>query len=216
VVFDLEAYNFYKAYHTGWLAQTQGKPVEAIIKKLISIGADLVDIAGEEFPEVPIWLLFSFLSGPRFNEEKYFNSVAYVVMGMLKRAKEKNIPLKIIEGGETELNYVNRDIETLKDKILCREGWHFPWREAFPDHFIAASTITVWDDVSKVSGWTQEDAGTPNPFQTLDDFKPFIKELLEKHKYHWFYQPMCVDYNPFDEEYAPAFHEKLTRLLSDI
>lgn len=132
------------------------------------------------------------------------------------RAGERQVPLKLIDGGETDIGYVNRTLDGLKTKIASRWFLYQPWLEKFPRHLSLGGTITLWDDPSKISGWAKADAGEGGPFQSLKDFKPFLKELFANHDYLWVYQPMCIDYKPYDPSIAPGFHQKLNALMDEV
>ncbi|MDD2710675.1 MAG: hypothetical protein PHV34_22070 [Verrucomicrobiae bacterium] len=213
--FDMEDYHGL-AYYVRDVAEAQGKTGGEIVEAYQRAGARLADIAEKEYPEVAIVTAFTLLSNPNFSGQGYYAGPAYLIQGMLMRAKQKNIPLRIYEGGEAEINYVNRTVDGLRAKIAKRWALYLPWLERFPGSLALGGTITLWDDVSKVSGWPKEDAGKPNPFQSLGDFKPFLKELYANYDYIWLYQPMCIDYKPFDPKIAPKFHGKLGKVIDEV
>jgi hypothetical protein len=217
IVLDFEDYNSgYIGYKVFEIARVQNKPVDEVIKHLIKMGVRIADIVNEEYPDVVIITFFFNFSKIKYVEGKaYYPAYAYIAQGILMRAKEKNIPLTIVEGGETEIHYVNRTVAGLKHNILRRRFYYAPWLKRFPELKLGG-TITLWDDASKVCAWTKTDAGTPNPFQSLNDFVPFLRELFQNYDYVWFYQPMCVDYKPFSMkniEYSRKFHEKLDKAV---
>jgi len=218
ILFDLETYGYSSGYDVTAVAESQGKSIEEVIKRFQKIGADLVDMVGEEYPEITIISCFTYLNRPNHTVKgggSYYAFPAYVTQGMLMRAKEKKIPLKIVEGGEGELNYVNRTLKGLQSKVSRRWFWYFPLMERFPN-FRLGGTITLWDDSSKISGWPKTGAGEPNPFQSLNDFKPLLKELFSNYDYTWIYQPMSIDYKPYDPNIAPGFHQKLRKVIDEV
>ena len=213
VVLDLEDYNSSGAYDVFKIAEARNEQVDEVIKKLIGIGVRLADIVEKEYPDaVIITFFFDFSNTRRY---PYYQSYAYIAQGILMRAKEKSIPLKLVEGGEGEINYVNKTIDILKAKINKRLFAYTPWLERFPANLRLGGTITIWDDQSKISGWTKLNAGTPNPFQSMEDFTPFLKELFKNYDYIWFYQPMCIDYSLFNKnnQSMQDFHDKLGKVI---
>ncbi|MDD2710673.1 MAG: hypothetical protein PHV34_22060 [Verrucomicrobiae bacterium] len=214
--FDMEDYHGGVAYHVNKVAEAQGKTEAEIIEALKNIGAKLADIAEEEHPGMPVITAFTYLGNTNFNSRRCYASPAYVTQGMLERAKAKDYSLRVYDGGEIEIGYVNRQIEALRIKISKRWLFYLAWLEKFPKNFGLTGTITLWNDAAKVSAWTKKAAGDPNPFQTLNDFKPFLKELYAHYDYIWLYQPMCIDYKPFDPDIAPKFHEKLRPLIDGV
>ncbi|MFA5089353.1 MAG: hypothetical protein WC552_10015, partial [Candidatus Omnitrophota bacterium] len=215
IILDPEGYTKVHTEQTTAIAEAQGKSVDAVIRRLRDIGARLTDIAGEEYPNVPIISLAISLDKPDYVGSNYYTPVAYIAQGMLMRAKEKKIPLKLIEGGENDLGYVNRTVDKLKWTISQRWSGYLPWIERFPGNLALGGTIILWDDASKIRGWAKADAGEPNPFQSLRDFKPFLKELFANYDYIWVYQGAVVDYQPYDPNTAPQFHQKLRAVLNE-
>jgi len=212
IILDMEDYHGLDAYSVAKVAKAQGKSSEEVIQRCREIGANLADIAAKTYPETPVIALFTLMAEIDRDGGK---TIAHICEGMLMRAKEKRIPLKLIEGGEWEVGYVNKTIEGLEAKIARRWYWYRPWLERFPDNFFLGGTITLWDDPSKLSAWTKADAGENNPFKSLEDFKPFLKALFSNYDYIWIYQPTCIDYKPYDPEIAPAFHRKLEKVIDE-
>lgn len=225
IVLDFEDYNSgYIAYKVFEIARVQNKPVDDVIAQLIKIGSRLADIANEEYPDVVILTFFFNFSSMNWNKIKYIDGKAYypaysyIAQGILMRAKEKNIPLTLVEGGECELQYVNRTLDNLENNILKRRFFYAPWLDRFPENLKLGGTITLWDDPAKLSAWTKTDAGDPNPFRSLNDFTPYLRMLFKNYDYIWFYQPACVDYKPFslkDLQYTKGFHDKLDKVIEN-
>ncbi|MDD5598983.1 MAG: LamG domain-containing protein [Victivallaceae bacterium] len=221
IVLDFEDYHSgRKVYDVSQIAAQYNEPVEKIIKGLLKIGAHMVEIASKEYPDVVIITLFLDFHKVKYNRGiPCYTSYDYIAQGMLTRAKEKCISLVLVEGGENSINYVNPSLEGLKNKLAKRNLSYSAWLRRFPVNFKLGGTITVWDDVSKISGWPKKSAGVPNPFQSLEDFTPFLRALSENYDYIWFYQPMCIDYKPFKTKLSQdtqKFHKKLTEIMEQV
>jgi hypothetical protein len=98
IVVDPEAYNNYGVYNTKNLEKLMQQPSDIIQARLKTVGRELARIVKEEYPQAVLWFLFI----------KHGLSTTYITEGILDEALEKSIPLKIIEGGETNVGYVNR------------------------------------------------------------------------------------------------------------
>ncbi|MDD5598911.1 MAG: hypothetical protein PHV82_13265 [Victivallaceae bacterium] len=211
IVLDFEDYNYKtEVYNVSLIAARHKKPVDEVVKRLIGIGSHMVDMAEKIYPNVVIITLF--LKFDKIRRTGYYNSFDYIAQGMLERAKEKKLPLVLVEGGEASLGYVNKTTTILKEKIFKRLFFYSSWLKAFPHNFRLGGTITIWDDFSKVTGWPQKALGTSKPFQSLEDFTPFLKILFNNFDYIWFYQPLCTDYKLFSKKSYDAackFHRKL-------
>ncbi|MDD5598163.1 MAG: hypothetical protein PHV82_09470, partial [Victivallaceae bacterium] len=109
IVLDFEDYHCGKdAYDIFKIAKAQNKTVDDIITQLIKIGVHMADTAAKENPNVTIISFFTGLQRMKYNgaNDACLPAYSYIAQGMLMRAKEKNIPLVLVEGGELELNYV--------------------------------------------------------------------------------------------------------------
>lgn len=216
IVLDFEPYNNREVrYLCSVLAVKQGKSIDEVVNRLKEIGGHLVDIVAQEYPEVTILTLFTYHNKPNF-EKGYFPIPAYISQGMLIRAKEKKLPMKLIDGGEVGLGYISNNLDSLKKKIESRQILFNDWLNEYQNNFYLGGTITVWDDPTKIRGWVKEKVGKDSPFNSLEDFKPYIRELFLNYKYIWIYVPSVIDYNPFDKAIALQFNQKMSVLMVDV
>ena len=211
IVLDFEPYhNKEVKYTVSKIASKQRRSVDEVKERLKNIGVHLADIAADEYPSVTVISLFTYLNNTKYDIPNYISR------GILKGAKENNISLKLVEGGETDINYINKSLDILKEKINRRLLIYHDLLYEYSDNFHLGGTITVWDDPSKIRGWAKEKAGVESPFKSLEDFKPYLKELFSNYNYIWIYAPMVTDYNPFDLNSAPEFNKKLERVIKDV
>jgi len=216
VVLDLENYGWEPdGYKVSALAAQYGRLATDVISKLEEIGAHLVAIAEKECPDATILNLFTYHNAPNYDND-YYPIPAYISHGMLKSIKERRVSLKLIDGGEAGLGYVNTILDSLKKKIEARSFSFADWLQAYPDNFQLGGTITVWDDPSKIRGWVKRHSGDNSPFASIEDFKPFMKELFLKYDFVWFYVPSVADYNPFSPMVAFDFNRKLKIVINDV
>ncbi len=205
IVVDPEMYNNYNNMRVGYLAAKYGKSAEEIHQKLLGTGADLADtINASGYSDVVVWSLFSDFS-QKFSNADYpypdsyrVQTGVYILEGLLKRAKEKNYSLKLVEGGEGSLWYLHTDLNDLKKKTEDRErnlSSHF---RDYPN-FHPGGTIGLYlalgtpDNPGVNETWQKnfkkrfncEIFSSCNKIRTLEDFKPLLGYLFEKNKYVW-------------------------------
>lgn len=204
-------------YHLDALARAYQISLAEVITALERVGADMADIIAREHPAVTLLALFTHLNQPNWDGEGHYVSVAYVARGLLQRVRDLALPCRIIDGGEgaATLGYINPTLGGLLDKISRRWISTGPVLDRFAPRFELGGTVTVWDDPGECVGWCQELAGEPNPFQSLRDFQPFLREILSSYDFLWFYAPALTDYAPFSES-APAFHQRLAESLNQV
>ena len=128
IVFDLEVYNHSDGYRVQWIADRQGRTPAEVIARLKAIGAQVADITGEEFPHAVLWSLFTTLNRPAQYREpggNYYTAPAYVFMGLLERAAEKRIPLRLVSGGEWG-GYCYKSVEAMRERFATRNAGFQP------------------------------------------------------------------------------------------
>jgi hypothetical protein len=215
IMWDPEAYNDYRAYQVPNVAKARGETVDQVIEKCEKVGADFARIIAEEYPECAVWSLFS-----RFEhsdavpgrKDRIFTTPTYIALGMLRYAKEKNVPLKFLCGGETTPGYCNKSVEDLKRKIADRDDAVAPILEEFPDHFFLAGTISPFHDYDICKDWIQKGyKGTP--FKKLQDFQPLFKTLFDAYDWVWIYASSAARTEPYKPENNRMYSEVLRAAL---
>lgn len=215
IVLDLEAYNDYRAYDPVYLAERSGKPVEEVIARLQEIGAQMATVIEEERDGALIWTLFSGLDRPRYGPENetYYRSVAYLLMGMMDAARENDLGLTIIGGGAVGIGYYNDSLERLQAKIAARAEQLAPLLAERGALFRLGGTIAPWHDPALLTGWAARVAGEDPPFNSIDDFAPMVEELLRSYDFVWIYAASAVGYNPYDLDIAAPYNDMLAGAL---
>jgi hypothetical protein len=215
IVLDLEVYNHSDGYRVQWIAERQGKTPAEVIARLKEIGAQMADIAGEEFPEAVLWSLFTCLNRSEQNREttgNYYIAPSYIFMGLLERAAEKRIPLLLVSGGEWG-GYYYPSVEAMRKRFAERNAGFQPWLAKYPKHLALGATITVWGDAKNNSGWVLKDATANTPYRHVPDFEPLVTEMFRTYRYIWFYVPGVTDYRPLNLEESRKTNEEIAELI---
>lgn len=212
-VFDSEEYNWGIAKSPIRIARANGKSVAQTIDALRGIGRDLADIAERTYPRARILALFTRLDKRRASSVS--DSGTYIYEGILLRAKERNMKLLLIDGGEEALGYVNPSPEALRAKITKSLTSYDRWLREYPDHFALGGTITVWNDAAKLRGWVKRHAGPSPRFHTLGDFEPMLLELFRHYGYVWIYVPSVTDHDPIGAT-ADLYSRKLAAMFNRV
>jgi len=215
IVLDLEVYNHRDGYRVQWIAERQGKTPAEVIAALEDLGARLAGITGEEYPQAVLWSLFTTLDRPHQHREKtgdYHIAPAYIVMGLLKRAAEKRIPLVLVSGGEWG-GYYYPSVAAMRKRFAERNARFCPWLEQYSQHLALAATITVWGDARNNTGWVLKDATPDTPYRELADFEPLLAEMFRTYRYVWFYVPSVTDYRPLRKGESHETNRTIAEML---
>jgi hypothetical protein len=215
IVVDLEAYNDYRAYDPVYLAERSGRPVEEVIARLKEIGVQMAEVIAEEREHCLVWTLFSGLDRPRYGPENetYYRSVAYLLMGMMDAAQENDLRLTVIDGGSVGIGYYNESLDRLQAKIAARAEQLAPLLAERGPLFRLGGTIAPWHDPALLTGWAARVAGDNPPFNSIHDFAPLVEELLRSYDFVWIYAASAVGYDPYDPDIAAPYNEMLARAL---
>jgi hypothetical protein len=220
IVFDLEPYNNFGAYKVSYLAKKYEMPPEQVIARLQAMGKKLTTIAAEEYPDAVIWFLFTYLGGEypsiwHLWQGEEYQSVAYIVQGMLDEAVARRLPLKLVSGGEVGLGYCFRSLEELQSKIKRRSKSFAPLLAKYPC-LALGGTIAPWNDPQVKNGWMAAKTCGQSPLQNLEDFAPYISALAANYEYLWIYATPTAGYDPFDEAQARQFNSGLGRIFQNL
>ncbi|MDD5597032.1 MAG: LamG domain-containing protein [Victivallaceae bacterium] len=236
IVLDCEDYhnNTADKYCVTAIAEAQSRTEAEVINQLQQIGRDMADEAKDKCPSgVRIMSLFTMLSSGT-DAGGNFPTIYYISKGFLDRAKEikqtYGIPLILIEGGETEINYVNRTLTGLQQKIFDRWAHYYALENDYYSdcQLRLGGTVTVWRDSTQNYGWVADDAGTPAQPCSLDytfadpdpqhhpNFREVFKKLFD-YDYIFFYVPSCTEYKPYDLNYSGRtdFHNILKEAINE-
>lgn len=209
IVFDPEAYSDYRVYSLKKLARMRGAEVDEVRKQVEALGAELADLCAEVYPDAAILTLFT-----RWEKRTpELGTMPALFEGLLGRANERELGLKVYDGGET-VGYCARNLLDLQRR---HEGRLLKLRDVlkdYPERFVPAATISPWDDPAKRTKWQ---ATWPecrdSELKSIYDFKPVFVELLRRYPLVWIYGATAAPYNPLDPEHNSRFGPVLQRAM---
>ncbi|KKR03971.1 MAG: hypothetical protein UT30_C0015G0007 [Candidatus Uhrbacteria bacterium GW2011_GWF2_39_13] len=199
VIFDHEFYTNYEMSHIEKLAEVRKENMETIISKLETIGGKMAEIVSEIYPECKILILETMLYKPF---DKYSFTPSHIILGLLKKAADKRIPLKVIDGGEVGLGYLHSSIESLKEKIAQRRQIYAPYQREYPNLELAGC-IAPFIDKENRPYWMTQSSSPQFPYSSAEEFVPMIKVLLGNYHFVWIYAGWKT-YMPF---FPPSWKE---------
>lgn len=215
IMIDLEAYNHYRAYSVPHMAKERDESIDTVIAKCEKLGADLGRIIQEEYPTCIVWSLFSRLERSTMlpgRDEPLHTTPSYITLGLLKYAKENDVPLKYVCGGETTPGYCNKSVEILKRKIAARDCDVAPFLEQFPDRFSLAGTISPFHDYSIATSFIQK-GYDGSSFKTIGDFEPMFRTLFDAYDWVWIYASSAAKTMPYRPENSRLYSDVLRAAL---
>lgn len=217
IVVDWEAYNDYRSSSPLHIATKLNISVDSVIEQLRTIGAQLADITASVYPSAKIWCLFTGLSAPnRYTigaGRGCFMTASYIVLGMLERARARDLKFSIISGGEMSLGYYSRSLSELRRKISIRRRVMKGLLQKYNRWLALGGTIAPFSNPDKLTDWLRRAVGSHPPYRSLEDFEPLFAELFRSYDYVWVYAAGAANYRPFDERVARDFHPTLRRIF---
>jgi len=208
IVCDLEFYNYYKQYDVGELAQQTGKKPSEVAESLEKIGARMADAAAETYPHATIWLLFTGLTHAGYKKLDgipYYPSPAYVSIGLLDEIAKKQLPLKVLAGGEGSIGYCHTSLEEFQQSIQKRQADLTADLHKYKGVLELAGTLALWSDRSAKKDWLNQGTCQASEANTIEDLEPYIELLLRTYKYNWLYGTSEGNYLAFSPVIAPRF-----------
>jgi len=206
VFIDPESYNNYLNYQLTYVAEQLGRTPEETKERMQAVGGEIIDVVAAEYPQAILWFGFTGLATPlqlaKRGEQKELLSPAFIVQGMLARAKELGLPVKIVSGGQVSLGYCQESLAGLQTTIQTRQQQFAPWLSTYPQ-LALAGTIAPWADARRKSGWLLKRKCGQATMQNLDDFKPLFRELLQTYRYIWIYAAGAAGYDPYSQAAQP-------------
>jgi len=215
VMVDFEAYNNYRAYHVPFVAQARGESIDEVISGCERLGAEFARVIAEEYPGCIVWSLFSrFEKQVRIasRDEPLYTTPSYITLGLLTYAQQNGVPLKFLCGGETTPGYCNRDVATLKQKILRRDRDVAHVLEQFPRRFFLAGTISPFHDYGIVTSFIEK-GYKESSIRSLEDFEPMFRTLFDAYDWMWIYASGAARTEPYDPETSRMYSEVLGAAL---
>jgi len=211
IVLDPEAYSDYSVASIRYLSKASGKSPDEVTALLRGIGARLADITKEEFPDAIIWTLFT-----RFESDPDLSTMTPILFdGLLMRAKEKNIPLTLVDGGET-VGYAFINLQNLRRHHDLRALQVSRYVEKYGGHLVMGCTIAPWADARERSTWMTEWPSCVNSvFKTVGDFEPVFVELMRRYRYFWIYAASAAPYDPLKPKSAGRYNPIIAKALAE-
>ncbi len=215
---DTEAYNNYRAYELTFISRELNKPEVDIKARLMDVGSDLADIVEAEYPQATLWFTFSGLGqAPEIfatpAKSGKSMTVAYIVKGILDRAKLKKYRMTLVSGGMLSLGYCYESLDDMKARIKQHKD---RYREALVQYpnLALAGTIAPWSDASlKQPGYFTSDKCGRSTMKNLGDFKPLITEMMKSYSYVWVYAAMMVGYDPYDHSKSAEYNRSIGEVV---
>lgn len=203
ILIDHEAYNNYQIYKLNYLAKQMNSSTSEIRKKLLDAGEQLAEITLEEYPTAVLWF---YSTAPHI-------STSIIAEGILKAANEHDIPLKVIDGGENTIRYVNQDINELEKQIANQKEIFAAWKSEYEDRFHLGATIAPTHTSNQRTGWIKNKYAN-TAIKEVDDLLPHLRMLLSTHQYILIYAASATQFNPFDPIIAAPYHKMIKKSIN--
>jgi hypothetical protein len=204
---DLEFYNFYKEYDVGALAKEIGKTPPQTVELLQQLGSRMANIAANQFPNATLWFAFTALTHPGYkvaDNQPYYPSPAYIVIGLLDEIQKQHLPLKVLSGGAGSIAYCHDSLDQFKDAIQDRQVKIGPQIEKYRPTLELSGTMTLYSDRSEMQDWVKKDCSASTA-KKLEDLQPFVELLLKTYRYNWIYGSGDGGYVAFAPHIANRF-----------
>jgi hypothetical protein len=209
VVLDLEAYNDYRTYNVNTLAEQTGQSAQEVIADLRTMGRQMAVIVAEEYPQAIVWTLFTYLGAGTTPD--------YLCQGLLEEAKQRDLPLKVVDGGEAPLGYYSPSADALERKLASYAARLHPFLEQYPQHLRMGGTLAPYHEPARLTDWIKnasEKGG--RVYQNAEEFRPLLDELFASCEYVWMYGASAAHYVPFNPGDAPTTQAVHTVLADEI
>ena len=208
IMCDLEFYNNYKEYDIGQIAYQTGKTPAQVADGLKSIGARMADSASAIYPNSVIWLMFTGLTHPGYKKldgAPYYPSPTYVSIGMLDEVVKKQLPLKVLAGGEGSLGYCHESLSAFQDAIEKRRNDLSAELQKYSGVLELGGTLALWSERKIKTDWLNQAECGKSQADTVEDLEPYLELLLKTYRYNWLYATSEGNYLPFSAASAPRF-----------
>jgi hypothetical protein len=208
IVCDLEFYNYYKQYDIGELAHQTGKKPSEVAESLKQLGAKMADSAAEIYPHATIWLLFTGLTHPGYKNLEgvpYYPSPTYISIGLLDEILKKQLPLKVLAGGEGSIGYCHESLGEFQRSIEKRQLDLAAALQKYNGILELAGTLALWSDRTAKKDWLSKGSCQASDANTIEDLQPYIELLLKTYRYNWLYGTSEGNYLAFSPASAPRF-----------
>ena len=208
IVCDLEFYNDYKAYDLAELARMTSMPRQEVLNVLKQLGTRMADIAATEYPGAMLWFLFTGFTRPDYrviDGQPYYLAATYIVEGLLEQIQRRNLPLRVLSGGEVGLGYCHNSVDDLRQAIEKRAAAFAPLLQTYNGILELGGTMTLWSERSAKKNWVAQGACGTSPAASIEDLIPYMELLFRTYRYNWLYGSPNGGYLAFQPASASRF-----------
>jgi hypothetical protein len=212
VVFDPEFYNYYREYDIGELAKRTSRTPAQVAENFRGLGAQMADIAAQEYPKAVLWLFWTGFSRPAYKTYDgvgYYPSPTYIAIGLLEEISQKRMHLKVLSGGEVGLSYCHDTLEDLRTAIEDRQRAFDSTLEKYRGILELAGTMTVWSDRP------QNNVCKTATAASVEQLQPYLELLLKSYRYNWIWGSADGNYLAFSPAGAPRFDTMIRGALAN-
>ena len=146
----------------------------------------------------------------------------FIIKGMLERTVEKEYALKIMESGQSQINWpMNSYFQCTSQQTIesseKRVATYFPWIKQYNDNLSLGATTGLLRSLESASDWVKNiyDACDGESIQEFEDQIPAMKYLFDSFEFVWIYGTRNAGYDLFDANNRDAIHLTIQSLLSD-
>jgi hypothetical protein len=210
IMVDPECYNNDLTFEVDYLAKQLDRSVEEVKTRLKDIGGELMAITQAEYPQAVIWFTHTGIAYKKTSGifgKKDLPTPAYLVLGMLEKAKNLESKIIIVSGGNIE-GYCYESLADLEQSTAARQGRFAGLLETYPQLRLGG-TIAPWADSRQKTGWVLRGKCGESHLKDLNDFKPLIQHLLEAYDYVWIYAGGYAGYEAYDAKVSAIYNKAL-------
>ncbi len=240
VFIDSEPYNCHQSRKIANLSLLNLKSGKQVVTRLKKIGADMADMVNDIYPEAALYFYSAdftithkgcdyieriLFEAGLTDSAKCFQSYAYIVLGILQRAQERDYALKVIDGEVGQYTYNN--MQHLKYKIgeVIRTIW--PIKEKHGRHLFFAGRIAPFYEYENLSenSWIRTRlapaaASEHLEIRSIEDFEKPYAFLLKAMDYVWIYGAGVAGrregYNLFSESSRLRYNHILGKAIAGL
>lgn len=219
IVVDPETYNNYKSLQVSYLVNKLHRSDEEIIARLREVGAKLADITHNVYPDATLWFLFTGLDRKQRSFNPFVKSqestITLIIRGLLERARQKEMRIKVVSGGEQSLGYCFKSVDDVRETISRRRK-DFASIQREYKILALGGTVAPWHDISLKRGYFKKNKCADSKFNELTDFDPVVEELFNSYEYVWIYAAISLGYNPYDKNVSERYAAMIKRVFWSI
>ena len=203
IAFDPEFYNYHHEYDIGEMARLTGKKPSEVAESLQALGAQMADIAEEEYPDAVLWFFLTGFTHPGYKTyfgTPYYPTPTYISMGLLDEIVRKKMRLKVLSGGEGSIAYCHHTLEEMRMSLADRANAFRATLEKYNGILELAGTLTLFSDSAANKVCQSATASS------VEELEPYLELLLNSYRYNWLWiSASDGGYDAFSPTIAPRF-----------